>query len=230
VCGERLPPFEAEPLSLSDTLFQMTRLGLFAVVGTALVLGGASAVLLRGGCAELVRIPGGPPPRVDATVPLALAAAREKLELISREPTALGFPGIFTWVRADDNAFPDDFQIRAFSSRDPLLRKYLSRPTLQRTGSFYLRQDLESYWSSEYQCSGQPVKFRSNFIVDLIPESPASTRVEILEYQPTVLVGRKFAITAHGGPGLYDDIRHVEPTTSDRIEILRRVLAMLREP
>jgi hypothetical protein len=74
------------------------------------------------------------------------------------------------------------------------------------------------------------VKFRSNFIIDFIPEGPSSTRIEILEYQPSLLVGHKFAVTAHGELGFYDDIRQVEPTTSDRTEVLRRVLALLRDP
>ena len=198
-----------------------------SIIGLVL---GAALWQCRSGCAELEHRTGGSPPRVAATVPLTLAAVQAKLEHTAREPAAWGDFGRFTWVRSSDNAFPDDFQLRAFSSRDPALREYLSRPVPQRKWGFYLRQDSELYWASEYHCAGEPVKFRSNFILDLSSASPSSTRIEVLEYQPTVLVGRKFAVTAHGGPGFYDDIRQVEPTTSDRVEVLRHVLTVLRDP
>lgn len=50
------------------------------------------------------------------------------------------------------------------------------------------------------------------------------TKVEIFEFAPRVWVGKKFGFQGHG-LGYRLDIRKVDPTTSDRVDLL----ALLKE-
>jgi hypothetical protein len=136
----------------------------------------------------------------------------------------------FELHRASDPIFPDDYQLRYASEGNPGLARYVSIDPAARRWDFYLTPpsvgppdssgNTDYYWESEYQYQGQPVKFRCNFIIHLEPQAGSATKISILETQPEIWIGRKFDMLGHGGPGLYRDIRLVEPTNTDRAELL----------
>jgi hypothetical protein len=81
------------------------------------------------------------------------------------------------------------------------------------------------YWTSEYSTADGPVRFRCAFILHLIdqeePAPAATTAIQVYELVPTVWVGERWGMSAHGiGFGRHHDIRFVEPTTKDRRDLL----------
>jgi hypothetical protein len=52
--------------------------------------------------------------------------------------------------------------------------------------------------------------------------------VEIFEYVPRVWLGKKFAFGPHG-PGIYLNVKEVEPTIRDRLELREAIRAALEE-
>src|SRR5262249_16322211 len=97
----------------------------------------------------------------------------------------------------------------------------------RRRSDFYLYEPTgDYYWSSEYYYNETPAKFRCGFILHLEPEGNAHTKVEIFEYQPRVWAGEKLGWGAHG-PGFFHDIKEVEPTTADRVELLNIIKGAL---
>jgi hypothetical protein len=131
---------------------------------------------------------------------------------------------------ASDPIFPDDYQLRYASAGNPGLARYVSIDPAARRWDFYLTPppvgppdssgNTDYYWESEYQYQGLPVKFRCNFIIHLEPRAESATKISILESQPEIWIGKKFDALGHGGPGLYRDVRLVEPTNIDRAELL----------
>jgi hypothetical protein len=136
----------------------------------------------------------------------------------------------FVLHAANDPIFPDDAQLQLASPKNPSLAAYVAVNPEARKWDFYLTPPVvgpadssgntDYYWTSEYQYRGQPVKFRSNFIIHLEPQSNMATRVSILEFQPEIWIGKEFDLLGHSGPGFYRDIRIVEPTNSDRADLL----------
>jgi hypothetical protein len=121
--------------------------------------------------------------------------------------------------------FPNDFQVRVHSKRDPALRRYSKLPPVARSRDFYLYEPSgDYYWDSEYFYDGAPVKFRCSFIIHLESLSSTRTQVQVLEYIPIIWIGQAFDPLGHVWPGFYDDIREVEPTISDRAEVLQLVI------
>jgi hypothetical protein len=134
----------------------------------------------------------------------------------------------FKFFPAGDPMFPDDYQLRAWTARDPELRAYVALPASARSKDVYLVEVTgDYYWLSEYRYGGRAVPFRCAFIVHLEPAGAGRTRVEVLEYLPEVWAGEKLGWSGHGGPipGFYHDIRVVAPTTMDRAAILRELAA-----
>lgn len=87
--------------------------------------------------------------------------------------------------------------------------------------NLYLFSPIDNYWPSEYYANGTRLPFTCAFIVQISP-----TQIQVHEYQPPVLAGKRWTI-GHSGPGHYLDIRRVEPTIDDRNNLLhefRRIL------
>jgi hypothetical protein len=131
----------------------------------------------------------------------------------------------FKLAKFGDEYFPQDFQLQHYNN--PILNTYLRiEPTLKQNDlylyDFSDADDANSYWLSEYYYAGAPAKFRCNFIIHLEPESNAGTRIEIFEYAPRVWLGKRFSMGPHG-PGMHLDIRDVESTTKDRIELMKLI-------
>jgi len=119
-----------------------------------------------------------------------------------------------------DPIFPDDAQLQLHSLDDKALRHYATMNLDSRTKDFYLYEPTGNYyWFSDYHFNGAPAKFRCNFILHLEAQGNSGTRVQALEYLPSIWVGKAFAI-GHSGPGFYADIRYVQPTYVDRLDLL----------
>lgn len=127
------------------------------------------------------------------------------------------------------NSFPSDDLILLDRGKDRFIRRYVAIPLNLRTSDFYLYEPTgDEYWPSEYRYRGQPAKFRCSFFIHVEPAAGASTRVEIFEYQPQIWVGERFGFSAHAAlPTTFHDIRFVEPTTIDRLELLSLLLKSL---
>jgi len=123
---------------------------------------------------------------------------------------------------AADQIFPDAFQLRAFAGSDPELERYVNLPDSARKNDFYLATFLDTYWPSTYFYNGAPAKFTCKFILHLEPAGNR-TKVQVFEYQPEIWVGEEFVMLGHHGPDFYYDIRFVEPTAQDRIQLLDRL-------
>jgi len=134
----------------------------------------------------------------------------------------------FSLAQVGEEQFPADYQLSNYQD-DESLRRYLSIDVARRRLDFYLydfsdADNRKDYWTSDYYCGSDPVLFRCNFIIHQEPEGAEHTKVEIFEFAPRVWVGKKFGFERHG-PGYYLDIRKVDPTTSDRVDLL----ALLKE-
>jgi hypothetical protein len=76
-----------------------------------------------------------------------------------------------------------------------------------------------TYWDSEYESSKGPAKFRCGFIIHMEGVADSATRVQVYEKVPQVWAGMYWTF-GHSGPGEYRDIRFVEPTVKDRLDLL----------
>jgi hypothetical protein len=134
----------------------------------------------------------------------------------------------FSLAQVGEEQFPADYQLSHYQD-DQLLSRYLSIAVARRRLDFYLydfsdADNQNDYWTSDYYRGSEPVLFRCNFIIHHEPEATGHTKVEIFEVAPRIWVGKKFGLERHG-PGFYLDIRKVDPTTSDRVDLL----ALLKE-
>jgi hypothetical protein len=79
----------------------------------------------------------------------------------------------------------------------------------------------DRYWPSEYETAAGAVKFRCGFILHFEQKGPLLTEVQVYEKVPEVWAGEHWAFLLHGiGVGKVHDIRFVEPTVKDRLEVL----------
>lgn len=129
---------------------------------------------------------------------------------------------------ADGNLFPQDETILLDRGNDRFVRRYVAIPVNLRANDLFLFEPTgDEYWPSEYRYRGQPAKFRCGFFIHIEPAGSAST-LEIFEYQPQIWVGERFGFSAHAVlPAIFRDLRFVEPTTIDRLELLSLVLKSL---
>jgi hypothetical protein len=173
------------------------------------------------------------------TVPIGEAAASSLLrEAFGRHSGPVKF-GRFQACAATDPRFPDDYQLNAFSRDNPSLREYLSIDPSSRKCDLYVippyatpeaaAESTDYYWRSEYYYNDQPARFRSKFIVHLSSPGRQLTRLDVIEFQPQIWVGKDFHIFGHAGPGFYDDVRFVGPTAKDRFELLDYLKSVLED-
>jgi hypothetical protein len=77
------------------------------------------------------------------------------------------------------------------------------------------------YWPSEYSAAAGPVKFRCGFILHFAASAPLRTEVQVYEKIPEIWVGEHWDFLHHGiGFGKVHEIRFVEPTVKDRVDLL----------
>ena len=132
---------------------------------------------------------------------------------------------LFPKADAQHSSFPSDQEILLDRGVDAFVERYVRiRPEL-RSRDFYLYEPTgDHYWQSEYFYQGNAAKFRCSFLIHLEPAKNSGVKVEIFEYQPTVWVGEYLGMSAHAIlPTMLHDIRPVQPTTSDRKEVLQLI-------
>ncbi|MGA8761759.1 MAG: hypothetical protein WB562_02630 [Candidatus Sulfotelmatobacter sp.] len=136
----------------------------------------------------------------------------------------------FQLANFQDPAFPPEFSLRMNSKDNPALQRYAETGDSSKQNDFYLFAPVDVYWtSSEYTYRNKPARFTCNFIIHLQPLGNAGTWVEVIEYLPRALVGKKLGWSAHTGPlpQLFDDIQAVPPTVEDRTDMLNDLKAVL---
>jgi hypothetical protein len=200
----------------------------FTIQKIRVVVEVAFIIALVSGCAGMDPIEKRPP-GIAKPVTALLPVSVNTLQLRIQEKKQPSIPPFdrFSLAPASDSVFPDDFQLRAHTNKNPILVQYVAKDPSLRRNDFYLWDPQARYWQSEYFYRQAPAEFRTSFIIHLEAAGPNTTRIEILEYLPMVRVGKTFRVTGHSGPGFYDDIRDVEPTTSERAELLRAIQATI---
>ncbi|HWX42702.1 MAG TPA: hypothetical protein VN345_16235 [Blastocatellia bacterium] len=211
----------------------------FLALGFLLILViGGGVLLSQTNSKSIKRMDGTGVPAVRGVAPVPEAAVAALLgPAFGKRSGAVKF-GQFLLAAPGDPRFPDDYQLKAFSKDNPPLAEYVALDASARKQDFYVTPpyaaaevtagSTDYYWESEYYYNDKPAKFRCKFIIHLEPQGGSSTRIDVIEFQPEIWVGRKFDVLGHGGPGYYHDIRFVEPTTKDRIELLdylKRILS-----
>jgi hypothetical protein len=140
----------------------------------------------------------------------------------------------FLFRKADPQhpLFPSDQEILLDRGVDLFVERYVRIPPELRNRDFYLYEPTgDHYWESEYFYKGKAAKFRCSFLIHLEPAKNSGTKVEIFEYQPTVWVGEYLGMSAHAiFPAILHDIRPVQPTTTDRKEVLRLIQKSAASP
>jgi len=112
------------------------------------------------------------------------------------------------------------------------LAKYRTIPALRRSQDIMLDEPTgDLYWLSEYHSAQGPVRFRCGFILHFEEPSPLLTEVQVFEKVPLVWPGEHWAVLHHGvGVGKVHDIRPVDPTVQDRLDLLQALHALASRP
>lgn len=191
------------------------------------VLVAAAVLVLAFAKSAIDQRPGAVAPPVLLPLPKADAvAAIGRLLREKQQPPNPAFKW-FATAAAGEAIFPSDDLLRATVAQNPPLQGYLGIAAAQRADDLYFFEaTFDRYWpSTEYLKDGQPVQFRCAFLVHL-EAVQAETRVDVFEYLPTVALGKRFGLGAHG-PGMLEEIRPVAPTNADRAQLLQWIAAAL---
>lgn len=200
------------------------------------------AVALSLSCHQLKTIekkPGDPWARVRGTLPVSVETVAEALER-SRERleryTPPGFvpeaeylrPKLFI-AKHGSREF-SEFDVRRLAESDnPWLQRYIAIPPEARRHDLRLQWVTDVFWPAEaYVYEGRPAKFTTNFLVHFEAVDEAATAIEIFELLPTIWVGRKFGVGAHG-PGRFRDYRDAEQSLGERADLLDFIRRLVLE-
>lgn len=217
---------------LASTMVSMRWLGLAAIM---IVFAAVVALIEYPRFERVEQTPAQRSPRDSVDLPADIDTVSAAIQRTFNDGRELGFsPRLkfsaqdkfhyFYWFDRSAGVFPDDFQVRAHSSRDPDLRRYSALPNSARSRDLYLYEPSgDYYWYSEFHVGGNPVKFHCAFIIHFEALGATRTRIEVLEYLPIVWTGKKFNLLGHAGPGFYYDIREVSPTATDRAELVELI-------
>ncbi len=112
--------------------------------------------------------------------------------------------------------------VGAWVDRGGFLEPYKRLPASLRAEDILIEEPTgDVYWPSEYSTTGGTVKFRCGFILHFARVAPLTTEVQVYEKVPEVWVGEHWDFLHHGiGIGKVHDIRFVEPTVKDRVDML----------
>jgi hypothetical protein len=176
------------------------------------------------GCAnEPVARRGDPQQRVmSRSYPLDLATFREKIRAYFRElPNApIPFHSMVVIELKPPNYSPD--WLLSWVDPGNFLVAYKQISAGDRSQDLLIEEPTgDRYWQSEYATTSGPARFRCGFIVHLERHGPLATEVQVYEMVPEVWVGEHWELLHHGiGFGKVHDIRSVEPTVKDRMDLL----------
>lgn len=120
---------------------------------------------------------------------------------------------------------PPNYRADWFTSwTDPggFLEPYKRLPAPLRVHDLLIEEPIgDLYWPSEYSTTAGPVKFRCGFILHFSEPAPGTTEVQVYEKAPEIWPGEHWELLHHGiGIGKVHDIRVVEPTVKDRLDML----------
>ncbi|MBD8525625.1 hypothetical protein [Pseudomarimonas arenosa] len=182
---------------------------------------------------------------VAADVPLSLSAVRAGLWTLFNDGRAAESPNRFPAsdrlhlfeavpLRAASQqqvGAPADHVLRQESALNPALRRYLGLSEEVRGQDLYLYQPTgPHYWDSEYVQDQRVLPFSCQFVVHLREAGADTTRIEVIEVMPQVVMGTKWAFARHGiGIERVPDVQRVAPTTRDRQQLLARILDHLAQ-
>jgi len=117
--------------------------------------------------------------------------------------------------------YPADWLI---TLADPggFLEPYKRLPGSLRARDLLIEEPIgDLYWPSEYSTTAGPVRFRCGFILHFSQPTPSTTEVQVYEKVPEIWPGEHWALLHEGiGVGKVHDIRFVEPTVKDRMDML----------
>jgi hypothetical protein len=195
--------------------------GVAALVLPALCLAGCrSAPVQRTGAAQKVII--------ERTYPVSVAVLRESvLDSFATRSMRLQLPfkGM-TATPLQPPLFASDW-LENVVDLGEFLKPYKQIPASARQNDLLLQEATgDVYWNSEYSNANGPVKFRCEFILHFA-ESAGGATVRVFEKVPSVWPGMYWTF-GHSGPGWYRDIRFVEPTVQDRLDVLQMLGAIGR--
>jgi hypothetical protein len=215
----------------------MSRVMILMAVVLALLVAGTAGLFLYDDFKRIERRGEDNLDPVEGTLAMPLEEATESIVRIFSEKDPR-LPEHFRKLqpsRPGDGIFPDDGQLNAWVERNEGLRRhaeqlrlYLAGPADVRADDIHLWAPVDVYWESEYYYDGRPTMFYTEFILHLEPDRDdpiRRTRIEVYEFRPGIWVGEKFSFGAHSIlPSFHRDIRWVEPTTQDRVELLEQIL------
>ena len=123
-----------------------------------------------------------------------------------------------------------EFDVRRLAASDnPWLQRYVEVPPEARRHDLRLQWVTDVFWPAEgYVYEGRPAKFTTNFLVHFEAVDESATAIEIFELLPTIWVGRKFGVGAHG-PGRFRDYRNAEQSLGERTDLLDFIRDLIRE-
>lgn len=143
--------------------------------------------------------------RRGAEEPPTIPSPFSKMRAIVLEPPSYPADWLVTWV--DPGGF---------------LESYKRIPADMRASDLLIEEPtFDYYWTSEYATAAGPVRFRCGFILHFVQPDPLTTEVQAFEKVPEVWAGEHWAVAHHSiGFAKVHDIRAVEPTVKDRVDLL----------
>ena len=166
---------------------------------------------------------------MSATVPVALETLRSAVIAEMKARNAAPPPVTGMWLIELSTWQPD----WAVTYVDPggYLAPYRTLPAADRARDLLLEDFTNPSWTSEYESDRGPVPFRCGFVVHFGVTTADSTRVSVYEVTPEVTLGKVWALVHEGiGFAKVDDIRDVEPTVTDRQQVLTWIEILARSP
>ncbi len=200
------------------------------------------AVALSLSCHQLKTIEkksGDPEAGVRGTVPFSLSLVVQALEQTRDRLERYTPPGFvpeaeylrpkFFITKHGSREF-SEFDVRRLAESDnPWLLQYMAIPPEARRHDLRLQWVTDVFWPAEaYVYDGRPARFTTNFIVHFEAVDESTTALEIFELLPTIWVGRKYGVGAHG-PGSFRDYRDAEQSLGERVDLLDFVRKLIHE-
>jgi hypothetical protein len=187
-----------------------------------------AALLTASGCRSLVHEASNSSTSLELIVPLptgtVVEAIRKTFDAGDRRPGSADRErqdplDLLRLADESDPLFVDYGQMAMHVKGNEPLAEFLGISPAERGQVFYAFPGLDDYWFSEYRYGNEPAPFRCSFVIRVWEASPEETGVSVVEYQPTVRLGKKVGLGQHG-PGTYFDTRFVDATRRDRQLVL----------